>query len=92
MKALIAAACIAVLAFVGYYFWGEYSKYEARQEAMRQTENLRKGLFTLAKAEDGNVLKVRHFCDLMTKINTNNPDRSLERESVIRTCRDFGYL
>lgn len=24
MKALVAATCVAVLATVGYYFWGEY--------------------------------------------------------------------
>lgn len=38
MRTLVAAACIAVLAFVGYYFWGEYEKSVARAEAERRAE------------------------------------------------------
>lgn len=29
MRTLIGAACIAVIAFVGYYFWGEWSRTQA---------------------------------------------------------------
>lgn len=29
MKALVGAACIAIIAFVGYYFWNEYRSAEA---------------------------------------------------------------
>lgn len=31
MRALIAATCIAVLAVVGYYFWGEYTRYSKQR-------------------------------------------------------------
>lgn len=30
MKALIGAACIAVIAFVGYFFWSEYNRSQIR--------------------------------------------------------------
>ena len=30
MKLLIGAACIAIIAFVGYYFWNEYKDTQAR--------------------------------------------------------------
>ncbi|WP_421565750.1 hypothetical protein [Ochrobactrum sp. EDr1-4] len=33
MKALVGAACIAVIAFVGYYFWNEYSRRDAQKLA-----------------------------------------------------------
>lgn len=36
MRTLVAAACIAVLAFVGYYFWGEYSRAKL---ALQKEEN-----------------------------------------------------
>lgn len=35
MKALIGAACIAVIAFVGYFFWGEYEKSQAASRAAK---------------------------------------------------------
>lgn len=31
MRLLIAAACVAVIAFVGYFFWGEYIDAQARE-------------------------------------------------------------
>lgn len=30
MKALVAATCVALLAAVGYYFWGEYTEAQSR--------------------------------------------------------------
>lgn len=42
MKALIAATCLAVLAAVGYFFWGEYearaAKAQAEKRAMHRAE------------------------------------------------------
>jgi Flp pilus assembly protein TadB len=35
MKALVAAACIAVLAAVGYFFWGEYERANRLAEAKK---------------------------------------------------------
>jgi len=35
VKALIAAACVAVIAAVGYYFWGEW---QGRQARLQQQE------------------------------------------------------
>ena len=35
MKILIGAACIAVIAFVGYYFWGEYRQHEIENQASK---------------------------------------------------------
>ena len=35
MKAVIAAACVAVIIAVGYFFWGEYSAHAERERAQR---------------------------------------------------------
>lgn len=32
MRILIGAACIAVLTYVGYFFWGEYQQSQARAQ------------------------------------------------------------
>ena len=33
MRFLVGAACVAVIAFVGYYFWGEYQQSQAASRA-----------------------------------------------------------
>lgn len=33
MRFLISVACICIIAFVGYFFWGEYEKQQASQRA-----------------------------------------------------------
>lgn len=94
MKALVAAACIAVLAFVGYFFWGEYSKAKAIADEAARIESVRSEIFDLAKGSAGlsQTEKARSYCDLLNKINTNNPEKSHARERVLQNCRYFGYL
>jgi predicted negative regulator of RcsB-dependent stress response len=38
MRFLIGAACVAVIAFVGYFFWGEYNKSQAIERAMQAAQ------------------------------------------------------
>lgn len=40
MKLLIGAACIAIIAFVGYFFWNEYSHREAQKLADIRAQKL----------------------------------------------------
>lgn len=47
MKMLVGAACIAVIAAVGYYFAGEYSKAQAR-EAYAERQSTISGCQTIA--------------------------------------------
>lgn len=35
LKILVGAACVAVLAYAGYFFWGEYRAYEANRQAQQ---------------------------------------------------------
>ncbi|MDH7786328.1 hypothetical protein QBD01_002349 [Ochrobactrum sp. 19YEA23] len=40
MKLLVGAACVAVIAFVGYFFWGEYQRREEQKIAELRAEKL----------------------------------------------------
>lgn len=40
MKVLVGAACVAVLAFVGYFFWNEWQDRLARERAMELVTRL----------------------------------------------------
>lgn len=94
MKALIAAACIAVLAFVGYYFWGEYERARAAATYAESVEDSRREIFSLAAKSVGlnDEQRARNYCDVLSRINQNNSDKSSERERVLNICRSFGFL
>lgn len=65
MKALLAATCVAVLAVVGYYFWGEWQKHAAAQEYADNLASAKADLFRLAQAEPYEVEKAIKFCKLV---------------------------
>jgi Tfp pilus assembly protein PilE len=54
MKALVAVTCIAVLAAVGYFFWGEYRTYLIRAEADMQA--------SMERAERARIQTARSAC------------------------------
>lgn len=63
MRALVAVTCIAVLAAVGYYFWGEYSEAQAKYERQAKINEAMSWLYALSKAEKGDVERVKQFCN-----------------------------
>lgn len=96
MKVLVAAACIAILAFVGYFFWGEYSARraldEARVAAAAREAADREALFTLASADPGEDDMVRGWCKLaeMRLSGIWKGNQTIER--AVRNCRVLKYL
>jgi len=48
MKVLIAATCVAVLAAVGYFFYGEYADAQAR-EALAERQSIKAGCAKIAR-------------------------------------------
>ena len=60
MKALIATACVAILAFVGYFFWGEYSKSKAAAELADRRDTK-----VYCSELDALVQRTKHY-DLLT--------------------------
>lgn len=100
MKVLVGAACIAIIAAVGYFFWSEYADRrdaetraavaEVRAAATRQESDIaRTNLFRLADAAAGEDGKVRSYC--------RNIDRGwvffeegTEKQYILRWCRELG--
>lgn len=79
MRLLIAAACVAVIAFVGYFFWGEYSQSQARAQ------------YAQAKIEKF----VEDYCERISRYSAKydkDYTASLGRDEVMRRdkqCSDF---
>lgn len=97
MKALIAAACVAVILAVGYYFWGEYS-HHAEQAAANAAANTameakRAALFTLANAGKSEDDMVRAWCKLAKmRIDGGIWESNATAAAAVGDCRHFGYL
>ena len=92
MKALIATACIAVIAAVGYYFWGEWQSARERAYRAAELEGARNELFEFAKAKPHETEKVRVWCRAADKaIETTLRDNEIAIQAV-RNCRYFDYL
>ena len=66
MKVLVGAACVAVIAAVAYFFWGEYSRYHDAAASARQK--------SMAQAiESANALATSGRCDEITTALVNVP-------------------
>src|SRR5690606_16338811 len=94
VTALCAATCVAVLAAVGYFFYGEYAEAKARAAETARLEDVRKELFALAEAGAGEVDKVRKYCSVAETGLTVHYLRDAHDHwrQVVKNCRYFGYL
>ncbi|ESY03414.1 hypothetical protein X753_20200 [Mesorhizobium sp. LNJC399B00] len=91
MQGLIAAACIAVIAGVGYYVWGEFSSYRARVAEEAEVESVRAELFDLAEAKSYEPEKVRMMCArLREKLETELKDNDMAKQAFVN-CRVLRY-
>lgn len=97
MRFLIGAACIAVIAFVSYFFWSEYSTKVAISNAVQAQESAankaRTELFRLANADEGEVSMVRAWCKYAEMRTDDGPwTGNVQIEQAVSNCRTFGYL
>lgn len=90
MRFLYAAAAVAVLAFVGYFFLGEWGRYRARTEAAETEKALRAELFDLAGAEPWATENVRIWCGA-TNSRTDLAGNDTAKRAL-ESCRRFGFL
>ena len=87
---IIGAAAILVLA-AGLYIANEYSEYSGAASLRAASEATRNELFSMAKAEDGEIEKVRSLClgaESLAKQQPTNGDYL----RIARNCRALGYL
>lgn len=95
MKALVAAACIAIIAAVGYYFWQEHQRSLVARgiaAASARREAAVKALFDAAGARPFEASKVRKFCAEMDRQNETAKGNIDALVSVTERCRALGYL
>lgn len=92
MKALIATACVAVIAVAGYFFLGEYNSYRTRIADEQKIERVRAELFADAKAEPGQIGRVKEYCQTMRdSLEFKDNDTALTNQ-IVTNCRVLGYL
>ncbi len=91
-RSLVAAAAIAIIAVVGYYFWGEYQQSSRRAEAEKRIEGVRAELFDLAKAEPSETNKVTEFCKNIETLLASSLKENSMAIQVGKNCRALGYL
>lgn len=95
MKALIAAACLAVIAAVGYYFWGEFAEWRsasADQAAARQEIYRLAGVQPGTRDEMGRVIRWCKAIDEKLSDNGFTGEATSTARRVVQNCRFFGYL
>jgi hypothetical protein len=91
-----------IIAGVGYYFWSEKVKADAlaaeRQAASSAAQTAAKAsaeqlsyLLDRANAQKSEPEKVRAYCENIDK-GWVFFEKGPARKSVLRACRDFGYL
>lgn len=95
MRVLVAAACIAVLAAVSYYFWSEYAEAQARSSESAKVEEIRKDLFSFAGVDHDDTEGVIKFCRSaefsLDGSFLSSDTRPIWRQAV-KNCRYLGYL
>lgn len=104
MRLLVAAACIAILAAVGYFFWGEYQaaadgKLRAdAAEAVRQLRveadrKAREEIFRLAYAEPDEEDMASGWCKLTAmRAEDGHLKGNKEAERIVQNCKRLGLL
>lgn len=101
LKLLVGTACVAVIAAVGYFFWGEYDQYSqrvereqeieaAKVEREQQFEAAKNELFKYAEAEPGDFVKVKVYCR-DTNVRRDHSENPFIKQ-ILTNCRALGYL
>lgn len=62
LKALIAIACVVVIAGGGLYGWGEWQKYSEQSARMAQVETARTAIFNESGGRPGSP-EARRYCE-----------------------------
>lgn len=90
LKALIAAACVVIVAGGAYFAWSEYQQGLGETERNRTSELARAELFEWAGAKPHEFGKVRAYCaDIASRLSPGDT-ASLTRR-LVRNCSALGY-
>lgn len=93
MRILVAVACVAIISFVGYYFWTEYSAARMAAEREAAAEEARRELFELAGAEPGETAVVRTYCrEIEDRVDSGDLRDNSFAQNVLNNCRALGLM
>lgn len=91
MKVLVGVASVAVIAFVGYFFWGEILKLDAaRVEREVRVAAAFADVAYEANVTDGDRVKVGEYCDRIREALDTWAEGDLEAVGILLKCRAAG--
>ena len=90
LKALVAAACIAIVAVAGYYFYTEAQVAAENAAHEKRVEDARRELFRLTIAKPHELQYVISYCESLASGGLR--DKTAGQRRVIATCQLAGYL
>lgn len=95
MKTLVAITCLAVLAAVGYFFWGEYNVYAAKEAriaaATAQRDQIRRDIYRLAAADPDEHDVARTFCKASKLRLEWEKSPSSQQQAIVQGCKQLGF-
>ncbi len=91
MRYLIGAACIAVIAAVGYYFWGEWQAHQAAVARDADIKRAESALYEALKLEPGDIAGARSWCRSIRDDRDIIRDEDF-RNSILETCRALRHI
>lgn len=96
MKQLVALTCLAVLAAVGYFFWGEYETHSARKArvaaATAQQDKIRRDIYRLAAADPDERDVALTFCKASKLRLDWEQSPSSSQQAIVQGCKQIGLI
>lgn len=98
MKALVTLTCVAIVAFVTYFFWNEQQQAQARVAAAERAVAIRSAalapLYAALNVPSGNEALLHEKCRAndatLSKFDLQGETKTFA-EQTSRTCRQFGF-
>lgn len=95
MKILVGLASVAVIAFVGYFFWGEWQTRQtelAIRSQLALSERARASLFNQANLEPGDEAGLADYCQRISDLTVWRLKDNEVALATAHNCRVLGYV
>lgn len=90
LKALIAIACVAVVAGGGWFGWPEYQRWSEQSRAKAKIDGARAAVFYQSGAAPGDTVAAKRWCDaLRVLVRDELKDNSMAHFRITQ-CRRIG--
>lgn len=92
LRVLVAAASVAIIAAVAYYFWSEVQAKQQASQAASEKQRMRAELFKYAEAKPDDEEKVRRLCQSDLEQSANELYNFKITKLRLSYCRALNYL